>query len=295
MSYLSMGSGDPLLFLHGWGLSPRTYATALRRLVRAGVRVVAPTLPGFGASARLPWSAVSMPAYAAQVASFVDTLDLGKPAFVMGHSFGGGVALQLAHDRPDLARSLTLLNSVGGSPSRGGTITSRPWWQWAIAAGAEADPRGLLRMRPAHLANLAQGFARDLVPNVVRRPVTLTLTGLLALAADLTEEAEAVMAAGLPTLFVWGDRDRRVLPGAFAELAHVLPPEVVQGRHGWLLTEPDAFGDLLHDALVVHAMLERSRRAGARGLSAVPADGALVPAERRRRGRVSVLHAGSPA
>jgi hypothetical protein len=62
-----------------------------------------------------------------------------------------------------------------------------------------------------------------------------------------------------------------------------MPPEVVAGRHGWLLTEPDSFATLLRDALVVHAMLERSRR-GQR--VAVPErDRDLFPPERRRSAR----------
>jgi hypothetical protein len=84
-------------------------------------------------------------------------------------------------------------------------------------------------------------------------------------------------------LFVWGDRDRLITPGAFAEIANELTPEVVKGRHGWLLTEPEEFATLLHNALVVHAMLERSRR-GQR-VRGPFADKELFPPERRHRAR----------
>src|SRR5687768_17492266 len=55
---------DPLLFLHGWGLSPACYADGITRLVPAGVRVIAPCLPGFGGSDGPPLNGVDLPAYA---------------------------------------------------------------------------------------------------------------------------------------------------------------------------------------------------------------------------------------
>lgn len=48
------GVGRPLVFLHGWGLSHRSYRRALGQLVGKGVRIYAPALPGFGGTARLP-------------------------------------------------------------------------------------------------------------------------------------------------------------------------------------------------------------------------------------------------
>src|SRR3954471_4234643 len=47
---LTLGEGEPLLFLHGWGLSPRAYLPALRYLADRGYRITAPSLPGFGRS-----------------------------------------------------------------------------------------------------------------------------------------------------------------------------------------------------------------------------------------------------
>ena len=61
---MEAGDGDPLLFLHGWGLSPRSYQDGVTRLTRAGVRVIAPALPGFGGSDGPPLRAIDLPAYA---------------------------------------------------------------------------------------------------------------------------------------------------------------------------------------------------------------------------------------
>jgi pimeloyl-ACP methyl ester carboxylesterase len=111
---MEAGQGDPLLFLHGWGLTPRSYASAVVGLCEVGFRILAPSLPGFGGSRPLrPCAGIGK--YAERVAGLIDVLDPEKPCFVVGHSFGGGVALRLAHDRPDLVRSLTVINAVGGA------------------------------------------------------------------------------------------------------------------------------------------------------------------------------------
>ena len=52
--YGEAGQGPPVLFLHGWGLDHKAYKRALSRLVRAGVHVYAPALPGFGGTSALP-------------------------------------------------------------------------------------------------------------------------------------------------------------------------------------------------------------------------------------------------
>ncbi len=242
----------PLLFLHGWGLSPRAYLDGITRLTAAGVRVIAPCLPGFGGSDGPPLTGIDLPAYASRVGRLLDVLGVDEPVFVAGHSFGGGVALQLAADRPDRVRSLTLVNSVGGAPSRRRGMVDASWLRWAATAVGDTSPRELVRSAPQLL--------RELVPNLLRKPVTMALTAHLALTASLAGQAQELIARGVPVLFVWGDDDRIIAPGALGDLVSSLPAEVVHGSHGWLLSEPAEFAALLRNALVVHAMLER--RAG---------------------------------
>jgi pimeloyl-ACP methyl ester carboxylesterase len=277
-----MEAGDPrheaLLFLHGWGLSPRAYADGVARLTAAGVRVIAPALPGFGGSDGPPLSGIDLPAYAARIGRLLDVLGVAHPVFVAGHSFGGGVALQLATDRPELVRALTLLNAVGGAPGGRAGLTEDSWLRWALGAAGDLSPRQLLRAAPSLL--------RDFVPNLVRKPVTLALTARLALTVSLADQARALVASGLPVLFVWSDDDRVVPRGALADVAGSLPTEVVRGRHGWLLVQPEEFATLLRNALVVHAMLERRHR----GQSLVLPHGStladILPVERRSTSRL---------
>ena len=269
---------DPLLFLHGWGLSPRCYAEGIHLLTKAGVRVIAPCLPGFGGSDGPPLRALDLPAYAARIGRLLDVLGLEHPLFVAGHSFGGGVALQLAVDRPERVRSLTLVNSIGGAPGRRNGLVDASWLRWAAGAATELSPREVARAAPSMM--------RAFLGNAARKPITLALTARLALTASLSQQAAALVAAGLPVLFIWGDKDRLVAPGELGAVAGSLPNEVVQGRHGWLLTEPEEFATLLRNALVVHAMLERRQRGQAIVLPHGTSLADLIPVERRSASRV---------
>ena len=277
-------TADPLLFLHGWGLSPQCYAEGIARLTATGVRVIAPALPGFGGSdgpRLLGWSrgwrhGVDLPEYARRVGRLLDVLGLEHPVFVAGHSFGGGIAIQLATDRPERVRSLTLINAVGGAPSRRAGLADASWLWWAAGAVTELSPRELARAAPSML--------RSFVPNVVRKPVTLALTARLALTASLAGQAAALVEQGLPVLFVWGDADRLIAPGELGAVAGSLPAEVVRGRHGWLMTRPEEFAALLRNALVVHVMLERRRRGQALVLPAGFSLADLIPEEKRTTG-----------
>jgi hypothetical protein len=132
---------------------------------------------------------------------------------------------------------------------------------------------------------------RDFVPNALRKPLTLALTARLALTVDLADAAADLVTSGVPVLFFWGDEDKLILPGALASVAGALPNEVVQGRHGWLLSRPEEFASLVRDALVVHAMLERKRRGQALVLPKGSTLADLIPPERRTMARTPRLRA----
>ena len=151
---LEAGEGPLLLFLHGWGLSPRAYAEGVLRLTAAGVRVLAPCLPGFGGSDGPGLASVDLPAYADRVARLLDVLGVDEPVFVAGHSFGGGVALQLATDRPDRVRALTLVNAVGGAPGGRRGMVDASWLRWAVGTLGELDGVDVLAQRTRGPARL---------------------------------------------------------------------------------------------------------------------------------------------
>jgi pimeloyl-ACP methyl ester carboxylesterase len=104
------GEGEPVLLLHSGGFSARQWRK-LGNLLSATHRVLAPDLLGYGSSS--PWP-LGTPFHLHQdVAALEALLDgAGRPAHVVGHSYGGLLALKLACSRPTLVRSLALFEPV---------------------------------------------------------------------------------------------------------------------------------------------------------------------------------------
>ena len=156
------------------------------RLVDAGMWVYAPALPGFG-SADLPGDDRDLPGYARWVDEFMEAVGPDEPVTLVGHSFGGGVAIQTAYDWPDRVARLVIINSIGGSAwSHGGVVRSireRPLWDWGLHMQADVLPlRQITRVLPV--------IAADAVPNILRHPGAIVRVARLARLADLTGELE---------------------------------------------------------------------------------------------------------
>jgi len=198
-TYSTAGAGLPVVLLHGWALAQHTYRDVVERIAAEGVRVIAPSMPGFGGTGDLPGASFSLSGYAEWVADLLDALEIDEPAVVVGHSFGGGVAVRFAHDHPDRTRSLVLVNSVGGSSWRSGntlrSITERPLWDWGLHFPADVWPiRQATRVLPV--------IVEDLLPNLVRHPRALVKVANLARRADLRDEREALRDRGFPITII---------------------------------------------------------------------------------------------
>ncbi len=245
------GEGLPVLFLHGWALGQHSYKRALKRLVHLGCRVWAPALPGFGGTPDLPSRRFSFAGYADWVAEFCDAVGIDEPLFVIGHSFGGGVAIKFAHDTPARTRYLVLVNSVGGSTwqSAGSTIRSmadRPLWDWGIHF-----PQDVLPL--PQVTRIIPVLLEDALPNLMRNPLALWRVGQLARKADLTPELEQLKARQLPVVVLWGDKDEIIPRASFEALCQALGSEgeIIHGAHSWLLADPDAFGEVMTNVVEV--------------------------------------------
>jgi pimeloyl-ACP methyl ester carboxylesterase len=245
-AYGEAGHGPPVVFLHGWGLDHKAYKRALARLVAAGTRVVAPALPGFGGTASLADDRCSIEEFADWVIRFLDALGVHEPVVAMGHSFGGGVAIRLAHDHPERVKALVLINSIGASAwtTRGVTLRSmaqRPLWDWGLHFPADLWPlRQARRVLPVIVA--------EALPNLARDPRSFVRVAALARRADLTSELDELKRRRLPVVVLWGARDRLITREAFDEMCQVLGgprAHTVAGTHGWLISDPDAFGELM--------------------------------------------------
>jgi pimeloyl-ACP methyl ester carboxylesterase len=269
--YGTAGDGLPVLFLHGWALGQHAYKRALKRLVHLGCQVFAPAMPGFGGTPDLPSRQKSFAGYAGWIARFLDAVGVEEPVFAVGHSFGGGVAIKLAHDHPARVRYLVLINSVGGSTwssagSRVRSMAERPLWDWGLHFPQDIFPlRQLTRVLPVIL--------EDALPNIVHNPMGLWTVGNLARRADLTVELEELKRRNLPVVVLWGDKDQIIPRASFDALCTSIGSqgEVVAGRHSWLLADPDAFGEVMTNSVAVAQLArqleeERAEKAAVGGL-----------------------------
>jgi pimeloyl-ACP methyl ester carboxylesterase len=265
--YGEAGVGTPFVFLHGWGLSDRTYKRALGRLARMGLRVLAPSLPGFGGTPPLPPDEFSLAGFARWVADFNEAVGVSGAWYLGGHSFGGGVAIVTAHEHGNGLQLLVLVNSIGGSvwkaPRRPGTdprhLADRPLWDWGLHFPYDvAGPKTFRSVVPVIVRDMARNFVRD--------PLGFLRVGRLASEANLLPELEQLRRRRLPVVVLWGDEDKVLPTASMHAMSEALggSPEVVPGSHGWLLEDPERFGEVMTNVV---GMAERARAAEHRRFS----------------------------
>jgi pimeloyl-ACP methyl ester carboxylesterase len=104
-------SSPPIVLIHGAGQNLISWPPGIRRL--PGERILAVDLPGHGKSEGLGRNSIK--AYAESLHGFLDSLDIEK-AVVVGHSMGGGIALQFTLDFPDRVSGLGLISTGARLP-----------------------------------------------------------------------------------------------------------------------------------------------------------------------------------
>ena len=129
------GVGRPVIALHGSASSGAQWRSLVGYL-EGRFRVFTPDLPGYGASAHLPVGGLAGDARA--VAGLID--GIGGPVHLVGHSYGGAVALKLAAMRPEAVRSLTVIEPVAFHLLRAGGEVDRRLYREVMAIGAAMDP-----------------------------------------------------------------------------------------------------------------------------------------------------------
>ena len=179
------GSTPPaVVALHGWGRDGGDFATIL-----SGLDAVSIHLPGFG-PAPAPDTAWSTEQYAQLVA---DAITAYAPVIVIGHSFGGRVAVRLAARRPELVRGLVLTGAplVRPAPSVKPPLVFR-LARWANARGLLSDARidELRNKRGSSDYRIAQGVMRGVLVTAVNENYDDDLAALQC-----------------PVSMVWGEHD----------------------------------------------------------------------------------------
>lgn len=257
-AYRKAGSGPALLLLHGLACDSSTWNDVMAPLAEH-FTVIAPDLLGHGESDK-PDADYSLGGYANGMRDLLTILGIDKVT-VVGHSFGGGVAMQFAYQFPDRVERIVLVSTGGLGrevtpairmltlPGMGMALqvaTMRPW-RGAVAGTMRSLARtGWSATRDlAEVADIYENFADPAARKAVQRLTSHVLNwkGQFVTMTDRTYLARIV-----PVMVVWGDDDR-VIPASHAEIArqqamsdvHVLP----DSGHFPHRDHPEVFVDLL--------------------------------------------------
>ena len=218
--YRIAGSGPPVVLIHGMVNSSRHWESVALRLA-ADYTVVAPDLIGHGDSAT-PRGDYSLGAHAASIRDLLAGIGIDR-ATIVGHSLGGGVAMQFFYQFPQRTERLVLVSSGGL-----GTDVS-PLLRTAALPGASAllslaaHPRIVaafeaggerLRERGSGKGVYLQAIARALRPLErpgAREAFLQTLRSVIDVRGQRVSARDRLyLLAAMPTMVVWGERDNTI-------------------------------------------------------------------------------------
>ena len=259
LSYLDSGTGPAVLFIHGLLGSHQSWAHLVDAL-HTGHRVIAPDLFGHGASAK-PRGDYSLGSHAATLRDLLDRLGVERVTLV-GHSLGGGVAMQFCYLFPDRVERLVLVSSGGLGRSvspllRSATLPGAEWVLPLVASGwvrrrAEAVGRTVSRLGWRAGPDLQEGWRgfTGLQDVEARRAFLATVRSVIDPGGQtVTAHDHLPMSVEIPTLVVWGTRDRMIPAWHAAAAAEAIAGsrvELFEGAgHFPHLDDPDRFATLL--------------------------------------------------
>lgn len=234
---VAAGSGPLLVLLHGFPESSYAWRRQMPGLAAAGFRVVAPDLRGYGESDRPKGvAAYRVQALVDDVAGLIERLGMER-AVVVGHDWGGVVAWYTAMLRPERVRRLVVLNAPHPAAyarelRRGSSQLWRSWYAgmhqlpWLPERAWQAFDHALLRKV------LGGGPARtraeeDVYVDAFSRPGGMT-PALNYYRAAVRHGAPRATTVRAPTLLVWGERDRYLVPELTLGLERWVPELRIQ-------------------------------------------------------------------
>lgn len=256
-------AGDPdlpvVLLVHGITSSSATWDPVIPALA-GHAHVIAPDLLGHGASDK-PRTDYSLGAFASVLRDLLAHLGHERVT-VVGHSLGGGVAMQFAYQYYEHCERLVLVSSggLGREVSWALRAATLPGAELVLPVIAHSRVRDVgvlaarllgrlpVQVRPS-VVELFKGYA-SLAEGPARTAFVQTIRGVVEPGGQRIDASDRLyLAQGRPTLIVWGALDA-VIPVAHAQAAHAaLPGSVLevfeQSRHFPHMDEPDRFARLL--------------------------------------------------
>jgi pimeloyl-ACP methyl ester carboxylesterase len=259
--YRMAGSGPPVVLIHGMVNSSRHWEPVALRLAEDHT-VIAPDLIGHGESAAVRGD-YSLGAHASSIRDLLAVLGVER-ATIVGHSLGGGIAMQFFYQFPQRTERLALISSGGlgreVSPMlRGAAMPGASAALWAAAHPRLLDALSGLgeRMRErgrgggVYLLAIARAL-RPLQQAGGRRAFLQTLRSVIDFRGQHVSARDRLyLLDGFPTLIVWGERDHTI-PLAHGRMAH----EAIPGSHFETLPKAAHFPHIEDPEGLADALLE---------------------------------------
>ncbi len=260
--YRRGGEGEAVVLIHGLAGSSRTWKAVQPSLVQT-YDVIAPDLIGHGESAK-PMGDYSLGAFASGLRDLLAVLDVPS-ATIVGHSFGGGVAMQLAYQHPELCDRLVLVGSggLGREVSWLLRLVTVPGIEHVmplifprvVAEGGNDLGRALSKVgvRSARLTEMWRSYS-SLAGTADRKAFVRTIRGVIEPGGQTVNALDRLyLAAHVPTMIVWGEHDD-IIPVAHAHAAHEAIPgsrlEILEGIGHFPQAEaPERFIEVVSDFL----------------------------------------------
>ncbi len=229
MSFTIAGQGPPVVLIHGVAGRAAQWDRVVVSLAENNT-VVAPDLLGHGESAK-PRGDYSLGAHASGIRDLLVGLDIER-ATIVGHSLGGGIAMQFAYQFPERCQRLVLVSSGGLGEEvhpllRAATLPGSEFVLPLLAhprvlGAASVLPQALgwmgLRTGP-DLTEMARGY-QSLSNREARSAFINTLRSVIDPTGQRINACDRLyLSSTMPTLIVWGRRDR-IIPVKHAAPAH---------------------------------------------------------------------------
>jgi pimeloyl-ACP methyl ester carboxylesterase len=261
--YRVAGSGPTVVLIHGMVNSSRHWEEVALRLADSH-RVIAPDLIGHGDSAT-PRGDYSLGAHAATIRDLLTTIGVER-ATIVGHSLGGGVAMQFFYQFPQRTERLVLVSSGGlgrevspllrGAALPGAATVLRAAANRHVVGAIDAAGRHL-RDRGSAKGVYVEAVARALRPLQdpgSRRAFLQTLRSVIDAHGQHVSARDRLYLLGeMQTLIVWGERDRTIPAEHGVDAARAIPhcryETLPKAAHFPLLEDPDGLAAVLGDFL----------------------------------------------
>lgn len=236
-NYVGQGSGTPVILIHGVAASLHDWDDLTPELTKHGYASYALDLLGHGDSPKPDSRSYHAEWLFEHFSKWMASLHLTEPAILIGHSLGGYIALEYARRFPTWTRGLVLVSpfysrsqlplllrrSYSSIGLRQIIVKRTPAWLFRLIVDmtsvAMGHSSGALHSLPEHIrAQTALDYTR-------------TAPGVYHIPNEIADGTEILTHITLPTLVVWGDRDKALAPDSFPKLVEAMPRAIGRSIH----------------------------------------------------------------